>query len=346
MGVKVREKRGKLYLDIYQNGKRTWEALNLAITHDKAQNKEIYRMADICRSKRETQLLTGAWNIADPISARITLVDYILEFSKIYKKPDIVKCCIKHIKNYGAASILLSQVTSKWVDNFQNYLLNDAGLSHCSAGNYSRILRSALKKAVANNLIIKDPAEIVQKITRLENELIFLSFEELKQLSNVIPDNLFTQEVRRAFIFACYTGLRVSDLETITWSRIEKNPMQIIKKQEKTRNPVYVPLNKTAREIIVDGKNHAPDEKLFSLGDRNRRTTYVHLNKWAKDANISKPIGWHTARRTFATMALENGVDIYTVAKLLGHVGVASIAKYAKATDKLKRKAIASLPEL
>ena len=43
MSVKVREKRGKLYLDIYLGGKRSWEALHLTLTSDKTQNKEIMR---------------------------------------------------------------------------------------------------------------------------------------------------------------------------------------------------------------------------------------------------------------------------------------------------------------
>jgi hypothetical protein len=70
MGVKVREKRGRLYLDIYNGGKRTWESLHLTLTADKAQNKELWRIADLCRSKRETQMLAGAWNIQDPVSGK------------------------------------------------------------------------------------------------------------------------------------------------------------------------------------------------------------------------------------------------------------------------------------
>jgi hypothetical protein len=50
MGVKIREKRGKLYLDIYAGGRRAWEALHLTLTSDKKQNKEIMRLAEICRS--------------------------------------------------------------------------------------------------------------------------------------------------------------------------------------------------------------------------------------------------------------------------------------------------------
>ncbi|MDR1215965.1 MAG: hypothetical protein LBK25_04705 [Treponema sp.] len=50
MGVKIRKSRGKLYLDIYQNGNRRWEALHLSLTKDREQNKEVMRLAELCRS--------------------------------------------------------------------------------------------------------------------------------------------------------------------------------------------------------------------------------------------------------------------------------------------------------
>jgi site-specific recombinase XerD len=63
-------------------------------------------------------------------------------------------------------------------------------------------------------------------------------------------------------------------------------------------------------------------------------------------AKIKKKVGWHTARRSFATLALENGADLYTVAKLLGHTNLKAVAKYAKVTDRLRREAVGGLPEL
>jgi integrase len=344
--VKVREKRGRLYLDVYQGGKRKWEALNLALTKDKAQNREIYRIAEVCRSKRELQLLTGAWNINDPSSGRMPLATYMEEYSKNYKKPSIVIACIKHIRDFNGGNILLAQITPKWVDDFQNFMLKKEGVSQSSAGYYSRILRSALRKAVRNNMIMSNPADNVQHIPIPETELIYLNFDELKRLAGVTFDDPYALEVRRAFLFACYTGLRVIDLETLTWSKIETNPLQIIKTQVKTKTPVYIPLSKSAKDFIIDGREHGGNEPVFNLGVHNRRASYTYLQRWAKMADITKPVGWHTARRTFATLALENGAEIYTVAKLLGHTNISHVAKYAKVTDRLRREAVAALPEL
>ena len=346
MSVKVREKRGKLYLDIYQGGKRTWEALHLELTKDKTQNKEIWRLAEICRSKRETQLLTGAWDINDPIAGKISLIGYLEKYSSNYKSPSVVNCCIKYIKEFHSGSIQLIQVTPKWVDDFQNFLLKKDNLSQGSAAFYARILRSALKRAVSNEMILRNPADVVQKISAPEPEMVFLNFDELKALAETVVDDPYGAEIRRAFLFGCYTGLRVSDLETITWGKIGNNPMRIIKSQEKTKNIAYVPLNKSAQTLIVDGKPHEAHEKVFNFSGHNRRTSYIHLKEWAEKAGIKKTIGWHTARRTFATMALEHGADIYTVAKLLGHNSISNVTKYAKVTDKLRMDAVNALPEI
>jgi integrase len=346
MSVKVREKRGRLYLDIYQSGKRTWESLNLALTKDKAQNREIYRLAEICRSKRETQLLAGAWNISDPVSGKTALLSFLEEYTKNYKSPSIMAACVKHVREFQGGTILLAQITPKWVEDFQSYMLGKDGISQSTAVYYSGILRCALGKAAKNNMILKNPAEGVKRIPATETELVYLNSGELKRLAAVTVSDPYGAEVRRAFLFACFTGLRAVDLETLTWGRIETDPMQIIKSQVKTKTPVYIPLNKTAQGLIADGKEHVPEERIFNLGTHIRRTSYTYLQRWVKEAQIAKPVGWHTARRTFATLALENGADIFTVAKLLGHSSISQVAKYAKATDKLRRDAVNALPEI
>ena len=69
MGVKVRINKGKFYLDVYYSGKRHWESLGLTVSTDKQQNKEIIRLAEVCRSKREAQIASGEWGLIDPVSS-------------------------------------------------------------------------------------------------------------------------------------------------------------------------------------------------------------------------------------------------------------------------------------
>jgi integrase len=347
MSVKVREKRGKLYLDIYMEGKRKWEALHLTLTNDKVQNKEIMRMAEICRSKRETQLLAGSWDIQDPIAGRKKLAVYLEECAKARVNNDYITGCIRYLKKYNnGETIQLSQITPQFVDGFQRYLLEGTKLSPATAYDYSKAVRMALRKAVRENILIKNPAESVKALPEPETDLIFLNAKEVQKLADTEIKGKLGAEIKRAFIFACFTGLRISDLKSLAWGDIEREPVQIIKRQKKTRRAVYVPLKNTAWNIINDSADHNPEDKVFSLLAGTKSQTNQYLLRWAEKAGIKKPVGWHTARRTFATLALDNGADIYTVANLLGHKNIKQAAKYAQATDKLRRNAVAALPEI
>jgi integrase len=347
MSVKIREKRGKLYLDIYMGGKRTWETLHLTLTNDKNQNKEIMRTAEICRSKKETQLLAGSWDIQDPIAGKKKILIYLEELAKARINNDYITGCIRYLKKYtNGNTIQLSQITAQWVDGFQQYLLNGTGLSPMTAYDYSKAIRMALRKAVNDNILIKNPAAGVKGLQEPETDHVFLNIDEVQKLADTgIPGKL-GEEIRCAFIFVCYTGLRISDIKSLKWGDIELNPLQIIKRQKKTKRAVYVPLKKTTWGIINDGEEHNPGDKVFPLLANTKSQTNQYLIKWAEKAGIKKPVGWHTARRTFATWELEHGVDIYTVAKLLGHKNIKQVAKYAQATDKLRRSAVAALPEI
>jgi integrase len=347
MSVNVREKRKKLYLDIYQGGKRTWEALHLTLTADKNQNKKIMSMAEICRSKKETQLLTGSWDIQDPVAGRKKLIAYLEECAKVRVNNDYITGCIRYLKKYANGdTIQLSQITPQWIDGFQQFLLGGTKLSPTTAYDYSKAIRMALRKAVRENILIKNPAESVKGLPEPETDLIFLNVDEVQKLADTDLGGELGAEIKRAFIFACYTGLRISDLKSLKWGDIELNPLQIIKRQKKTQRAVYVPLKETSWGIINDGKEHNPGDKIFSLLANTKSQTNQYLIKWAEKAGIKKPVGWHTARRTFATMALENGADIYTVAKLLGHKKLKQATKYAQVTDKLRRNAVNALPEI
>lgn len=353
MSVKIREQRGKLYLDIYQGGVRKWESLHITLSDDKKQNKELYRLAEICRSKREAQILTGEWDIKTDGAGRITLVAYIKNHEKNHANPGTLETLIHHIEGFSnGANIQMGQVTSKWIEDFQSHLLetkmsNGQPISQSSVGSYMKLVRAVFRKATAEGTISRDPTAVVSLTKVTDPDMVFLSADEVKKMAAFIPESDFGKEVRRAFLFGCFTGLRVSDIRSLTWGMIEKDPPQIIKRQKKTKNQVYIPLNKNAAGLIFDGSEHDGDELVFAISDpKDTGKGYRTLKQWASDAGVTKKIGWHTARRTFATLTLGCGANPITVAKLLGHSGLGQVMKYAKATDEMRRKAVEALPEL
>jgi len=345
MSVKIRKKRGKLYLDIYAHGRRKWEALHLTLTADRTHNKDTMRLAEICRAKRELQIVSGEWGLLDPGSDKKTLYVLAKEMVDSGKYAIRLSSVLQYLEKYpGGMAIQISRINKKWVENFQDFLLKH--LSRNTARNYILGICQVLNKAVKENIILKNPGRDVEIIKKQESERVFLNIEEMQKLANIEAKTDLEKDVKKAFIFACYTGLRVSDLITITWGNIEHDPPQIVKSQKKTGVRVYIPLHKTARTVIEDNVFHDHGELIFPWLKVIKNNRNLYLTKWAERANIGKSIGWHTARHTFAVKSLESGADIYTVSKLLGHTDITATQVYAKATDKMKREAVDALPEI
>jgi integrase len=166
--------------------------------------------------KRETQLLAGSWDIQDPVAGRKKLVTYLEELAKSRINNDYIAGCVRYLKKYNNGTTLrLSQITPQWIDGFQQYLSSGTGLSPMTAYDYSKAIRLALRKAVNDNILIKNPAAGVKGLPEPETDHIFLNIDEVQKLTDTgIPGKL-GEEIRRAFIFVCYTGLRISDIKSL-----------------------------------------------------------------------------------------------------------------------------------
>jgi len=222
--------------------------------------------------------------------------------------------------------------------------LKDTGLSRKTISHYYGAVRFALGKAARDRIIPRNPARNVRGISVPERERVYLTMGEVQNLASVQLHGKLNAEVRRAFIFACYTGLRISDLKSLTWGDIQREPLQINKIQEKTGRKAFVPLHITAWKLIKDMQIDNGKEFLFPALSSSRTNTNGYLKRWAMKAQISKNIGWHTARHTFAVNELDSGADIYTLSKLLGHTDLKATQIYAAATDPMKRRAVNALP--
>ena len=83
---------------------------------------------------------------------------------------------------------------------------------------------------------------------------------------------------------------------------------------------------------FTDIKNLTTDKRLFNIGSLdmvNRR-----IKKIAKRCGIEKPISFHLSRHSFAVLALNYGMPIESVSKILGHTNITTTQIYAKVTNK------------
>lgn len=343
--VKLRRKKlsdgsESLYLDIYNHGVRSYEFLKLYLTGDRASDAQTLRIADVTRTRRELQLSSAAHDVR-LVSSDEDFIDFFASSTALRPYANY-RSALRHLKDFAGARFPMRMVRKEWARQYRDYLIEVCRKSN-TAVMYWCCFRVVVNDARSKDLIVGDPLAGVAAPKREEGERPFLTIEELRAIAHAKPRHAnvsMHEEVRRAFLFACYTGLRLGDVKHLTWSKLANDRVSV--RMIKTNDIVVVPLSDEAKALI--GKKGDPDGLVFNLSTQS--VTWRHVRRWAETAGIHKPIGFHTARHTFATMALTHGVDIFVVSKLLGHRNVRQTQVYATLVDERRDGAIALLPRL
>lgn len=345
--VRIRGKSERVYLDIYFAGRRRWENTGLSLPKDARGRKEILALAEEIRRKREMQLVSGRYQLLDPVASKMRLVDYAERVAQEYDRKMHLPKSIRYLKPY-AGDTLLCDIDERFIDGFRAFLLRQGTLGPTTASHYLDALKALLARAERERLIDRNPSKGVKAIRVPEHKKPYLTIEEIQRLYNTPADGELADEVKRGFLLSCFTGLRLGDIKTLTWGDIRRNPEPTIeKRQNKTGEIVSVPLAPSAWKLIDDKKLHAMNELIFP---RLTATKGVNLHQpliaLRKRAGIERAFGWHAGRHSFAMMTLEASGDIYAVSKLLGHSDVKVTTVYLRLVDSRKREILASLPEL
>lgn len=209
---------------------------------------------------------------------------------------------------------------------------------------YFKFVTAVLNKASSKGLIAVNPVaalEIRERPQGQSPERTFLSLDEVSRLIDT-PCPAYPI-LKNMFLFACFTGLRCSDVKALTWKKVDDN--MIGTTMQKTQKAIYIPISNNARRWLPERGSAGPEDKVFT-GYPTINTVCRTIDKWAKDAGIDKHVTFHIARHTFATLSLEYGADLYTVSKLLGHQRVTTTQIYAKIVDKKKEEAVNLIPDL
>ena len=349
MGVKIRIRRGIIHLVTVRGGIRSEESTGLHVTEDREQNKEIMKLAELLRSKKELLIVQGQNGMLPPDS-KVSLYDYVKKQSE-QKKDSIIYKCLPYLERFGGRQVRLTDVNPGWFEDFQERIKKDSGLKSAhTQEKYCCLIRQCLKKAVRDGLIPRDPSSGIRHISVPDSRKEFLTIEEVRRMAETpyarkgsMSESL-QAEIRIAFLFGCCTGFRVSDLMQLKWKDIDEKRMEIVKRQKKTRKLVVVPVKSETLALLGKVEGHDWESLVFPELAKTHTTTNRYLHGWAQAAGIRKNVSWHTARHTDATLLLEYGADLYTVMRLLGHTRVQTTMQYAVVSDKKKKDAVANVP--
>jgi integrase len=332
-----------LYLDYYERGKRVRESLNLFLvpaktSADRAKNAETIKIAQEAKQKRIKEVELRELGVDIATNSDLKVVDYMrsyLDRIKVDNSRANNATVIAAIEQYNA-DWLLCDVNRKSYEEFGAWLINKYKLKESSARLYMVILKSRLHNAYLDKLIATMPDLTGLTPKKESNERIFLTIEDVRKLAETPCQ---CNAVKDAFIFSCFTGLRISDIRKLRWSDIVDDVISI--KMQKTREPVRVPLSENAKKFMPTERTH---EKVFALPAK--ATISKALRAWCAEAGINKDVTFHVSRHTFATLVLVGCGDLYTVSKLLGHTQITTTQIYAQNLDESKVKAIDSMPKI
>ena len=167
--------------------------------------------------------------------------------------------------------------------------------------------------------------DFLDKIEPEDVKKEYLTLDEVKQLAATPCD---IPVLKAASLFACLTGLRISDILELQWEDFEIAPDQ----GQKTQTEATLPISNEAYELCgTPGTG-----KVFK--GLQRSMTQHPIKKWIKQAEIQKHISFHCFRHSYAVIQISLGTDIYTVSKMLTHKNVSTTQIYADLINTKKRE--------
>lgn len=349
---KMKDGGQSLLLDYMIDGVRTREFLKMYLVPERTkidtiQNQETLKLANAMKAKRILELQEGRTGIRRKSRKDMLLTDFIKQQQEQYRQQDkpnyvlTLSKILRWLNNYGKKTTLLT-IDKEYILDFCRYM-KDSGLSEGTVFMYFSNLNTVFNNGYRAGLLQENPISRIEwnlRPKRPESEREYLTLEEVKTLAAARCGN---EAVKKAFLFACFTGLRLSDIEALTWNQIRKtgNGWQVEAKQIKTGKLVYVPLSSNAMSYLSKRKRTG---KVFALPSRFQ--VGDDLKNWIKRAGITKHITFHCSRHTYATMLLTYGANLYTVSSLLGHTNIETTQIYAKIVDENKRKTVDLIPDI
>lgn len=357
--------RKSIYLDIRVDGNRQSRTLGLYLLPETdfvstQKNKEILAQAEKIKEETIIEKMYARSGLYDrSFLGHTKLVDWMQQFydkQTTEEKSDTMLRAILRLKdeirNFDP-DIALEEVDLDFANNFAEYLRNRDAMHSTATGKICNnsvlfnlsMVSTALNYARRERIIHRNPfLDAHFNSMREDTHIGFLTTNEVCRMMDAYCRK---PALKTAFMFGCFTGLRYSDIMALTWKNVimDGEHWRLEFYQMKTSEFVSAPLSKMAILYLPKyKKSYSKDRKVFEYIEHS--LIKKPLERWAKNAGITKRLTFHMSRHTFACLCIEAGIDIYTIGKLLGHRSIKSTQVYSDVMDGRKESAVSLLDQL
>ena len=243
------------------------------------------------------------------------------------------------IENKGQKDILIDVVTGDLFEEFRFYLKKKRFTAK-TVNRHLCWLSRLMYRAISKRIIRYNPFEdaIYEKE---ERKIRFLQKSDVAKLMALKVNDREAEQARQMFLFSCFTGLAIADMERLKFSHIQTaadGRRYIRKERQKTKVESVVPLHPITEAILSRCREEQTvkekgDDLVFPC-DCSRSAINNKLSTVGLACGIRQRLSFHMARHTFGTLSLSAGIPIESIAKMMGHASIYSTQIYAQVTDK------------
>lgn len=347
--VATKEKKGLVQIEVCSERKRKWIGTGVKVYADQWDDKrKVSARPDSLDLNMKLDLMMS--NILEYVNSLIrrkvpfdfesldvflknssesdSFIDFIVR--RTDERKDRAEGTIKHyrtlvkvLEDFGRINYF-HDLTRSNITMFDDYL-RSKGIKDTTVYGYHKNMKAYINEAIRFGIISENPY-VGLKINRGKSDKRkYLTYEEMRRMERCRITDPSVNRVRDLFLFQCYTGLAYSDLYKFDFAiDVERrgNKFIIADRRVKTNEDYFIVLLSPAMEIL---RKYDFDLPVISNQKYND-----YLKVAASFAKIDKNLTTHCARHTFAVFALNNGVPMEVVSKMLGHTNIKTTQIYAK----------------
>ncbi len=233
---------------------------------------------------------------------------------------------------FAGSNFPISNIDEVFYMKYRKYLIDKKNNSQNTIVKALKKLKAVINFSIKMGYLKENKLQMVTE-REYESNRESLEVKELDKLEALFQKENLSIKLKNVlitFLFSCYTSIRFSDISLLTLENVEKDFICFTPQKTKyeTDRKIIVPITNRAQSLIDRFASKKTGEPLFRTISNQKANDYLTI--LLERADIQSKITFHCARHTFAMTALNFGMEMEYLQKIMGHSKIATTEIYGK----------------